>query len=66
MAAEALTEAQNAPLQQRLETLESFMPKGQTGVPASGGKKKKKKTASTGTDWTAKVSPKPLGERGPS
>lgn len=55
MAAEKLSEAQNAPLQQRLETLESFMPKGQTTVSAFGGKKQNK-GPSTGTDWTAKVS----------
>ncbi|OIW32851.1 hypothetical protein CONLIGDRAFT_695036 [Coniochaeta ligniaria NRRL 30616] len=51
MMGESLTVAQSAPLQQRLDTLESFMPKGQTIGQAS---KKKKKTP-TGTDWTAKA-----------
>lgn len=41
------------PLQQRLDTLESFMPQGQTIAPPS--KAKGKSGPTTGNDWTPKV-----------
>lgn len=55
MAAEGLSPIQCAPLQQRLDTLESFMPKSQRGDPAVSGKKKTKSNDHGGTNWTAKV-----------
>jgi len=49
---EDLTPAQLAPFQQRLDTLESFMPKHQTSYSAMG---KKKPRDPTGTDWKSQV-----------
>lgn len=51
-----LTPAQLAPLTQRLDTLESFMPKSQTGValPASA-KGPKKASIPEGNNWEVKV-----------
>lgn len=56
MAATSLQPLQNGPLQQRLDTLESFMPKEQTLLDLSGKKGSKNKMTNAGTDWTAKVS----------
>ncbi|KAF5648000.1 P-loop containing protein [Fusarium sp. NRRL 52700] len=56
--AENLTESQSIPLQQRLETLESFMAKEESrvsGVATQGSKKKKNKAGAFGggpSDWT--------------
>lgn len=47
-----MTAAQQAPLTQRLDTLESFMPKSQTGV---ANKETKKSGQLGGNDWTVKV-----------
>jgi hypothetical protein len=50
-----------APLQQRLDTLESFMPRYQTTGQAALRKKALKEAmtmAAIGTNWTAKVGPK--------
>lgn len=59
MAEASLQPLQSGPLQQRLDTLESFMPKQQTlvepPVELSGTKKSRNKTANAGTDWSAKV-----------
>jgi hypothetical protein len=49
----AMTPAQQAPLIQRLDTLESFMPKSQTEINA---KRSKQKQAVGGNDWTINVS----------
>jgi hypothetical protein len=46
-----MTPAQQAPLTQRLDTLESFMPKAQTQVTAF----KAKIAKESGNDWTVKV-----------
>jgi len=51
----SLTPHQLAPLEQRLETLESFMPNYQTGSLASDKKLGEMKGASKGTDWASKV-----------
>ena len=54
----AMTQAQLSPLNQRLETLESFMPQIQTG--ALGGRKLKgtsKASKQRGNDWTSRVGP---------
>jgi hypothetical protein len=56
-----LTPAQLGPLKQRLDTLESFMPDSQTGIPnvsiaaAKGKKKGKMKVLQHGNDWSPKV-----------
>lgn len=52
-----MTAAQLAPLNQRLETLESFMPKSQVAVPAATALKKKaaKNVAVEGNNWDVKV-----------
>lgn len=61
-----LTSMQLAPLQQRLDTLESFMPKRPSEQAAAGKKKKssaqaaaeqKKNSSAQETGWTAKVGP---------
>lgn len=49
---EGLTSAQLVPLNQRLDTLESFMSSVQTEMPRKNGKKAVDKS---GTDWTSKV-----------
>jgi len=49
-----LTPPQMGPLQQRLDTLESFMPQSQTGTQPTKGKKAKQ---TSGNDWTPKVRP---------
>lgn len=51
IAAEGLSPAQCAPLHQRLDTLESFMPKSQTHVPKGSGKT----TVLSGTNWAHRV-----------
>ncbi|KAH8201740.1 hypothetical protein TruAng_004092 [Truncatella angustata] len=51
--AENLTPIQTVPLQQRLETLESFMVKQQDPIQSKSSKRTKK--ASSGTDWTPKA-----------
>lgn len=50
-----LSPAQLGPLNQRLETLESFMPRFQTAMPVPG-KKPVKGVVRSGNDWTSKVS----------
>lgn len=52
MEEESLTPAQLAPFIQRLDTLESFMPKQQTGRSVTG---KKIKKSTSGNDWNVKV-----------
>jgi hypothetical protein len=47
-----MTSAQLGPLNQRLDTLESFMPKAETDI---FGKKKRKALDRTGTNWENKV-----------
>ena len=49
-----MTPPQLAPLNQRLDTLESFMPKSQTEI--STGPKAKKSKAMAGNDWAIRVS----------
>ena len=49
--ASSMTPAQQAPLNQRLDTLESFMPKSQTSAAAI----KMKAKGLDGNDWTIKV-----------
>jgi hypothetical protein len=52
----AMTPAQKMPLTQRLDTLESFMPKSQTAAVSVYGKNRmNKKKAVGGNDWTVKV-----------
>lgn len=46
-----MSQGQQGPLNQRLDTLESFMPKSQTDLKANG----KKKTTVKGTGWTITV-----------
>jgi len=53
-----LTSGQKGPLTQRLDTLESFMPKSQTlatGTIQQKGNKMKKTADSGGNDWTLKI-----------
>jgi len=51
-----MTPAQLAPLQQRLDTLESFMDASQTSKPSFQSMKKKNLTAAKGNDWRLEVS----------
>lgn len=51
----ALTPAQLSPLNQRLETLESFMPKTQTEIGATKLKRKAKAASQHGNSWDSKV-----------
>lgn len=55
-----LTPFQMGPLQQRLDTLESFMPESQTAAPQKQGKKVK---AVCGNDWTPKVRVMDIGAK---
>lgn len=52
-----LTPHQQAPLDQRLDTLESFMPSSETGnLPLNGlGRRKKGMALPKGTDWSSEV-----------
>jgi hypothetical protein len=56
MAETSLQSLQSGPLQQRLDTLESFMPKQQTLADLSGTKDPKSKTRKAGTSWSPEVS----------
>jgi hypothetical protein len=47
-----MTPAQLGPLNQRLDTLESFMPKAETEISS---KQKRKSLDTSGTDWTNEV-----------
>lgn len=53
--AAGLSPMQLVPLQQRLDTLESFMPQSQTSQNTQGGQIKAKFGAAIGNDWTPKV-----------
>ncbi|PWI64975.1 hypothetical protein PCL_08334 [Purpureocillium lilacinum] len=59
--AEDLTPGQRGPLQQRLDTLESFLVSGQVSkLPVSGKKKQMVVSAKRGTDWAPKVRRSPV------
>lgn len=55
-----LTQSQVAPLNQRLDTIESFMVKEQTSLTIETKKKGVRPSKVRGNDWTHKVSPPPL------